>query len=533
MEADLVLLEQGRSVRRKRSRERRWAIARTVTLAAGALIVVGLGLDQLSRAFGTRGTPATEDRASIFVLPFRHSAPSPLRREAYETDQDVCLCGRVTDAFIDGLALIPGMRTGPRKSGWIRYDEDEIRRSLARTNDTRYLLTGRVDHTNEVLRLALRLYERQKDEPFWIETFAGTTNDLIALEQRAIEHIARRFTLPLVEEVQRRIDGTLSNNLAAHGLFQRARSLYPSGFKANWQQAHAAYTEALILDPKYAAALIGVITLSRELGSDQPPQTVQPVMHTRAMQLMALDDTCFAAHLRAANKRLYYDYDWEGGMKDYERMIATWPEDNLEWVIYFRTLGRTNKARVYHDRLKRQPHLNLYDAVFIVYGELVWRHHDEAIQAAHRVIELYPESMVGQYMLGRAHLAAGHYAQAVDSFKKASGPGPGAELLGLLGRAYALAGDRANALDLLRQLEQRVRSSDTDPYFLAWIQAALGQTDEALDSLQKAVEYRSEYIVHSDFGGLRTDQAWNDLREDPRFEAICRRVGMGKGQWPK
>jgi hypothetical protein len=86
---------------------------------------------------------------------------------------------------------------------------------------------------------------------------------------------------------------------------------------------------------------------------------------------------------------------------------------------------------------------------------------------------------------------------------------------------------------LLRKLEDRVRSSDTDPYFLAWIHAALGQADQALDRLEHAVSYRSEYWVHSDFGGLRTDPAWDGLRDDPRFEALCEKVGMGKGQWPK
>jgi len=220
-------------------------------------------------------------------------------------------------------------------------------------------------------------------------------------------------------------------------------------------------------------------------------------------------------------------------MKDHERLIATWPEENLEWAIFFRTLGRTNVARVYHDRIKRQPHPNWFEAMFIVYGEIVWRRYDEAIQAAHRLAELYPEGMVGQYMLGRAHLAAGHYAQAIDCLQKSAGNGPGTELQGLLGRTYALAGDRANALALLRQLEQRVQSGDADPYFLAWIQAALGQKDEALGSLERAVQYRSEYVVHADFGGLRTDPAWETLRDDPRFEALCRRVGMGQGQWPK
>ncbi len=43
---------------------------------------------------------------------------------------------------------------------------------------------------------------------------------------------------------------------------------------------------------------------------------------------------------------------------------------------------------------------------------------------------------------------------------------------------------------------------------------------------------QAERITGPDYGGLRTDHAWDGLRNDPRFEAICRRAGMGKDQWP-
>jgi RNA polymerase sigma factor (sigma-70 family) len=74
---------------------------------------------------------------------------------------------------------------------------------------------------------------------------------------------------------------------------------------------------------------------------------------------------------------------------------------------------------------------------------------------------------------------------------------------------------------------------EADPYYLAWIEAGLNQWDEALATLDKAVDFKSVFIVHPDFGGLRTDPAWDGLRNDPRFEALCQTVGMGKDQWPR
>lgn len=171
--------------------------------------------------------------------------------------------------------------------------------------------------------------------------------------------------------------------------------------------------------------------------------------------------------------------------------------------------------------------------MFIVYGEIVMGNYDEAIAAARRMKNLYPEGMGAPYALGRAFLAAGRYADAIECFRKAAGTGPGTELRGLLGRAYALAGDRTNAMEQVAQLEPDVLAGNADPYHLAWIYAGLGQKEEALDNLDRAVEYKSAYVTHADWGGLRTDQAWEDLRDEPRFEEICRSVGLGKDQWPR
>ena len=170
---------------------------------------------------------------------------------------------------------------------------------------------------------------------------------------------------------------------------------------------------------------------------------------------------------------------------------------------------------------------------FIAYGECVCRQYDAALAAAERLRALYPDSAWSPFMLGWVHLRAGNHREAIDYLRQAAGPGPGPQLLGLLGRAYALAGDRATALDFLRQLDPRVVAGEVDPYFLAWIQMGLGQAEDALRNLEKAADFKSPHIVHSDFGGLRTDPAWDAFQGDPRFEKLCESVGMGKDQWPR
>ena len=112
----------------------------------------------------------------------------------------------MTDAFIDSLALVPGVAVGPRKSGWVARDEEELRRSLARTNAMRHVLTGRLATAGDTLSLALRLYANGGDQPLWTETFAGTTNQVIEFERRGLAGVAGKLGVAISDEAQRRID---------------------------------------------------------------------------------------------------------------------------------------------------------------------------------------------------------------------------------------------------------------------------------------------------------------------------------------
>jgi serine/threonine protein kinase/TolB-like protein len=536
MEVDLALLEQGRSVRRKRNREQRWAIARTVAFAASLLLLAGLGFQYLSRRLGTGGPAATSDVASIFVLPFRYSTPpaEPLD----ETERSLWLAGRITDAFIDGLALIPGVSTGPRKSDWLRFDEDEVRRNVFRTNATRYLLSGRVGKTNDLLQLELRLYARDHNAPLWANMFEGVTNDPIALELRALDPIVKSLGRDLDAGVRQRIERVWERNLEAYRWFLQARRHHWAATRSDSREAFSCFGRALELDPKYVTAQEGYIDVFVEFFDSRPPTEIWETVAERSRRIVELDDTSYVAADRLLDKLIVYDHNWDLAVRTCDRQSRIWPDALISWSVRYRTLGRTNESRLYHERLKTNWPVNaIYRRRTLehaTYGELVWGNYDEAFRLARRCLEEIPDTpSLGQYLLGRCYLATGQYRKAIDAFLESGAIWPSPELDGRIGRAYALLGDRAKALEYLARLQDGERSGHADPYFQAWVHAALGNKDQTLQSLGRAIDYRSELIVFADFGGLRTDRAWDGMRDDPRFEDLCRRVGMGKGQWPK
>jgi len=90
-----------------------------------------------------------------------------------------------------------------------------------------------------------------------------------------------------------------------------------------------------------------------------------------------------------------------------------------------------------------------------------------------------------------------------------------------LAHAYLAVGKRAEGENILRDLERKSKSAHVSPYTTATIYAGLGEKDKAFEFLEKAYQERSLDISWHIKADLRID----NLRSDPRFQDLVRRVG--------
>src|SRR6266478_3860186 len=82
-------------------------------------------------------------------------------------------------------------------------------------------------------------------------------------------------------------------------------------------------------------------------------------------------------------------------------------------------------------------------------------------------------------------------------------------------------GRRAEAQKILHDFERKSKSSYVSPYMIATIYAGLGNKDKAFEFLERAYQERSLDISWHIKADLRID----NLRSDPRFQDLVRRVG--------
>jgi tetratricopeptide (TPR) repeat protein len=439
----------------------------------------------------------------------------------------------MTDALIEALAAIDGVRVGPRKSGWIFEPEETLRRRVAQAPyHARHVVSGRLRVTNDTVTVDVDLYDTRGDRRLWSTNLVGGTNEVIELEKRILTGLVSVLGGIIHPAAQQRIDTILANNWAAYRKYVEA--LYHHGLFAtpSLTPAMEALNQAMELDPQYLDARLGVVVVRRQLTEwAEPPRRIWPDMRSGLRDILAIDDTCYRARYWLASLQISHDYNWEQGMAGYEQLIRLNPADHIAWAIYYRWLGRTEAARVEQELAEQAYPLNDTVLDHACAARYVARDFRGCVHQALHARAVHPGNHNPLYWVARASIELGESAEAFEAIRQYRQAESYLELLALEGRAYARMGQPEKAREILRQLESQ--TGYVSPYFVAWVHAALDDKTATLEALERAYADRFERLVNSDYGGLRTDPAWDGLQGDPRFEALCQKVGLGKGQWPK
>ena len=91
----------------------------------------------------------------------------------------------------------------------------------------------------------------------------------------------------------------------------------------------------------------------------------------------------------------------------------------------------------------------------------------------------------------------------------------------MLGYCYARCGRPEEARRVLADLETLRQRSYAQATALAAVHAGLGEKDRALEWLEQAFEEHCAFLAW-----VRCDFVWDSLREEPRFQALLRKMNL-------
>lgn len=159
-------------------------------------------------------------------------------------------------------------------------------------------------------------------------------------------------------------------------------------------------------------------------------------------------------------------------------------------------------------------------------GDSAWifllaRRYDEAIVQSRKAIELDANYAVGHCSLGWSFFWKGDRAGAMAEFQKARALDPQPWFDASLGYVHAVSGDRAKAEQLLRDLDDLAKQRYVSPTWQAYVYLGLGEKKKALDWLEKCYTAQDFACYY-----LKSDQLYDPLRHEPRFQALVKKVGL-------
>jgi serine/threonine-protein kinase len=87
-----------------------------------------------------------------------------------------------------------------------------------------------------------------------------------------------------------------------------------------------------------------------------------------------------------------------------------------------------------------------------------------------------------------------------------------------MGRSQALSGA---TLEARKTLDELLNEEPVQPYAVAAVHLGLGEKDAAIEWLERAYDENSYFLI-----GINADPGWDPLRDNPRFRALVRRMGL-------
>ena len=247
---------------------------------------------------------------------------------------------------------------------------------------------------------------------------------------------------------------------------------------------------------------------------------------------LKIDDSLAEVHTSLATVKLMYDWDWPGSQAEFERAIALKPNYALAWNHYAYGLafvGQFDRAVAAVQREIDLEPLSVTANFDLAAIYLCTNHTDEAIRQLQKVIEMDPTLPVAHHFLANAYYQKGLYDKFIEKvIEVRSDPvlnDGDWSALGLTAdqvrRAYARGGLEAFLRGELEGVLARSKKEYVAPKRIAVLYAMLGESDKAMDWLERTYQEHSKTIM-----SIKVDPRLERIRSNPHFQEMLKRVGL-------
>ena len=473
----------------------------------------------LSRhVFGMNPVPSIH---SLAVLPMQNLSADPAQE--YFSDG-------MTDALITDLAQIRSLRVISRTSISRYRKSDKSLPQIAKELGVDGIVEGSVQRSGNRVRINAELIEASSDRHLWAKSYESDLQDALTLESEIARSIAQQIRVKLTPDEEQILIHAQAVNLNAiepylRGQYHltRARSLHPNsaspqGREAETQDAMEEFQRAIAEDPNYVAAYVALASTLITKPNLSPSDSSQA--REAIQKALAIDPESAEAHMYLGRVNLL-DWNWEVAGWEFRRAVELSPnlaDAHAYYSEYLDISGHLDEG--FHEAEIAKSLNPASDR--IAWEFYIRRRFDRFIELKRNDIASHMFGPMAHYDLGYGYERAGMREAAIREWEEAMAGFGFEDQAEALRRGYA-ADSFHGAIRQWAAAQEKLAANGQAVYpeLPAYLYALLGDRDRAFAWLEKGYQQKTHGMPF-----LKEDPTWDDIRSDPRFSALVRRVAI-------
>jgi tetratricopeptide (TPR) repeat protein len=430
--------------------------------------------------------------------------------------------------LITDLAKVGSLRVISRTSVMRYNGTKKGLPEIARELNVDGIVEGSVLRSGNRVRITAQLLHAPTDQHLWAETYERDLGNVLGLQSEVAQTIALQVRAQLTPQQQARLRSAPTVNPEAYEAYLRGRYYLSNQFTMAepLKMAKSYFEESIRKDPSFAVAYSGLadsyvyLAFIRQLS----PEDAYGPAKEALRKALELDDSIGQAHDTLGLLSWRYEWNWNAAEREFTHAIALAPSYSCaheDRAVYLSFVGRRADALAEMTKSNElDPGPSSAMTELAAYYQL--RDYESLVETTRRGVASYPNEWIEYYDLGVGYEGKGKLLEAISEYQKAIEVSNGdQDATASLAHAFAAIGRRAEAEKILHDFERKSKSGYVSPYMIATIYAGLGEKDKAFAFLEKAYQERSLDISWH----LKADLRIDNLRSDPRFQDLVRRVG--------
>jgi adenylate cyclase len=479
---------------------------------------------------GRTGQPTVLDKKRIAVLPFANMSPDPA---------DEYFADGLTEELISKLSLVNGLKVIARTS-IMNYKKKEKQISEIGTElGVGSIVEGSFRKVGNKIRVTTQLIDVRDDQHVWAQSYDRNLDDVFAVQIDIAKQVSDALKVKILEAEIDSIDRKPTESTKAYSLYLRGRYHFNRRGVEDIVKASEYFAQAVREDEKFAPGCVGLadcyLLLSNfEIDSGTNLQKAK----TMAAKALELDVHLAEAHA-TRGLILTHEFRLHEAEEEFRKAIELKPGYAPAHHWYFRLLLGRSRWDEALKQIERAVELDPFSQIISLNHAHYYRRrrdYDKALELYKKTAELDPNFAMAHFELAVIY---GMMKRPTDMKREAKitierGAREAKIAVGLSRRSYRrpvkvidvlvayFEDDKERVRKMLPELEARFG----EPLTISASQAAglhfyLGENEKAFEWLEKSYSRKEDDLLF-----IRTDEWFDGIRGDPRYQNLLKRIGL-------